>query len=172
MKLWRLGKRLIATRFLPAIGSALPTLLLIVSTAAAVAYIYVNQRAAATGISDWSVRVAELSQQRVIIDRLSLTLTQPAQASTNSSQPPTLGTLLATSYRPGCRNTSPSARCTLTALPSAQSVLSQRGCNGPQEQQQVTLKANLTHRKKPLLSLNVRESASICRLNMISSTAT
>lgn len=148
MKWWRLGGRLIATRFLPAIGSVLLTLLLIVSTAAAVAYIYVNQRAAAAGISDWSVRFAELSQQRVIIDRLSLTLTQPAQAGTTSTQPPTLGALLATKLP--------------TWLPQHITIRSLH-INGPavsaigaitarlqwiQKQQQVTLKANLNAPEK------------------------
>lgn len=148
MTWWRLGGRLIATRFLPAIGSVLLTLLLIVSTAAAVAYIYVNQRVAAAGISDWSVRFAELSQQRVIIDRLSLTLTQPAQAGTTSTQPPTLGALLATKLP--------------TWLPQHITIRSLH-INGPavsaigaikarlqwaQEQQQVTLKANLNAPEK------------------------
>lgn len=148
MKWWRLGGRLIATRFLPAIGSVLLTLLLIVSTAAAVAYIYVNQRAAAAGISDWSVRVAELSQQRIIIDRLSLTLTQPALAGTTSTQPPTLGALLATKLP--------------TWLPQHITIRSLH-INGPavsaigaitarlqwiQKQQQVTLKANLNAPEK------------------------
>ncbi|AVJ55905.1 hypothetical protein C5610_06005 [Idiomarina sp. OT37-5b] len=148
MKWWRLGGRLIATRFLPAIGSVLLTLLLIVSTAAAVAYIYVNQRAAAAGISDWSIRVAELSQQRVIIDQLSLTLTQPAQAGTTSTQPPTLGALLTTKLP--------------TWLPQHITIRSLH-INGPavsaigaitarlqwtQEQQQVTLKANLNAPEK------------------------
>lgn len=148
MKWWRLGGRLIATRFLPAIGSVLLTLLLIVSTAAAVAYIYVNQRVAAAGISDWSVRVAELSQQRIIIDRLSLTLTQPALAGTTSTQPPTLGALLATKLP--------------TWLPQHITIRSLH-INGPavsaigaikarlqwaQEQQQVTLKANLNAPEK------------------------
>ena len=148
MTWWRLSGRLIATRFLPAIGSVLLTLLLIVSTAAAVAYIYVNQRAAAAGISDWSVRFAELSQQRVIIDRLSLTLTQPAQAGTTSTQPPTLGALLATKLP--------------TWLPQHITIRSLH-INGPavsaigaikarlqwaQEQQQVTLKANLNAPEK------------------------